>query len=708
MMLKAVSLFLCVSALLASTSALTISEINGNRYLSAYADQTVTNIQGLVTAKSTAGFYLRSTAPDHDDATSESIYVYGSAGARNVSVGDIITLSGKVAEYRSSPSYVYQTELTSASAITVISSGNEVVPLVLGKGGKGSRTPPTKQFSALDGGDVLSVPNNVSLISRENPKLNPGKFGMDFWESLSGELVRMENVRAIAKPNTYGDTWVLGDWKVSGENERGGLTMTNKDSNPEAVLVGSPLDGSKNPKDTKLGDAIGDITGIITAAYGALTFGVYNVNNLAPSSKTLPKIAQHIVQYLKSPTLVFLQEIQDDDGPTNDGVVSANKTLSTLVQAITNQGGANYSFIDIDPINKQDGGQPGGNIRVSYLYDPSVIRLRNANPGSNTDANEVLAGPELKYNPGLIDPSNDAWHDSRKPLAAAWETLDGKNKFFTVNVHFMSKGGGSSIEGDARPPVNGGVATREAQAKLVADFTSSILAQDHKAKIIASGDFNEFTFAQPLETFLHESGLKDLEEVANIKPTERYTYLFDMNCQQLDHMFVSSELAKKAKMQHLHINTWVSYDDQASDHDPTVALLNVCIVYGRDVCPDAPGDLVVQDEYLGWMPEKRPDELIDDYGVTFDRLVPAVDTNPEVLQISIIEIEDDHGVYANTWLLFAVDAGLSSGFRGEQFSSAGLAHGASAPAQKGFVQIMIIATYSDELDALANIPADFA
>lgn len=46
---------------------------------------------------------------------------------------------------------------------------------------------------------------------------------------------------------------------------------------------------------------------------------------------------------------------------------------------------------------------------------------------------------------------------------------------------------------------------------------------------------------------------------------------------------------------------------------------------------------------------------IDYYGVTFDHLVPAGDTDPEVFQINIIEIEDDHGVYANTWLPFTVD-----------------------------------------------------
>ncbi|KAI9373538.1 hypothetical protein BJX61DRAFT_552196 [Aspergillus egyptiacus] len=65
--------------------------------------------------------------------------------------------------------------------------------------------------------------------------------------------------------------------------------------------------------------------------------------------------------------------------------------------------------------------------------------------------------------------------------------------------------------------------------------------------------------------------------------------------------------------------------------------------------------MIYRQDYLGWMPEKHPDQMIDYYGVTFDHLVPADDPNPEVLQINIIEIEDDSGVYANKWLLFAVD-----------------------------------------------------
>ena len=47
--------------------------------------------------------------------------------------------------------------------------------------------------------------------------------------------------------------------------------------------------------------------------------------------------------------------------------------------------------------------------------------------------------------------------------------------------------------------------------------------------------------------------------------------------------------------------------------------------------------------------------MIDYYGVTFDHLVPIDDTDPEVLQINIIEVEDDQGEYANKYSCFEID-----------------------------------------------------
>ncbi|KAI5276124.1 DNase I-like protein [Aureobasidium subglaciale] len=589
-----------------SVSAETISQINGNRYLSPYNGKNVTNVNGLVTAKGPSGIWIRSTTPDKDDRTSESVYVFDRNFGKNITVGDIIELNGTVTEYRSTKAYVYLTEIINPKLVQKISSGSATSPLVIGRD---TLSPPNKAFSALDNGDVFGVPNNVSLISVSNPTLIPRNYGMDFWESLSGELVTVKGAHALTKPNNYGDTWVVGDWKVTGLNERGGLTTVDKDANPEAIIIGSPLDGSKNPVITRVGDTLGDITGVVSYSFGyytilpltalkiakgvdpvlppatslvsngdcsGLTVGSYNVENLWAGSDHLVNISDHIVNYLGSPNLVFVQEIQDNNGETNDAVVTANLTLSTLTSAIASIGGPEYEFVEIDPVDDKDGGAPGGNIRTAYLYNPNILQLRKPNFGSSTDANEVLPGPELKYNPGRIDPLNSAWTASRKPLVAAFETLDGKNSFFTINVHFGSKGGSSSIEGDARPPVNGGVEDRQEQMQLTADFVADILAEDKKANIIVAGDFNEFAFVQPLENFLAVSNLRDLDEAANIPALERYTYLFDMNSQELDHMYISQALKPKAQYEHVHINTWVTRDEQISDHDPSVAKLNIC------------------------------------------------------------------------------------------------------------------------------------
>ena len=42
------------------------------------------------------------------------------------------------------------------------------------------------------------------------------------------------------------------------------------------------------------------------------------MENLTPTSAHLPAVAAHIVDYLKSPDLIFVQEVQDNNGPTND------------------------------------------------------------------------------------------------------------------------------------------------------------------------------------------------------------------------------------------------------------------------------------------------------------------------------------------------------------------------------------------------------
>lgn len=343
-----------LAAFLSATSATTIAEINGKAFLSPLKDQIVSNVSGIVTAKGPDGIWLRSTVPDRDERTSNSVYVFGKTFGANLTVGDSIVVGGKVLEYRSSKDYLFLTELSNPVLEKKISSGNKVEPLVIGKD---TKDPPREEYSALDGGDVFAVPNNVSLVSVKNPELDPRKYGLDFWESLVGELVTVRKPTALTKPNQFGDTWVVGDWRVSGKNDRDGLTLTDKDANPEAILIGTPLDGSKNPTNTRMGDEVSEITGIVSYAFGfyrilprtalritkfenpafpkptkleskgkcdGITFGAYNVENLAANSSHHGKLAEHIVSYLKSPDVMFIQEVQDDNGPTNDAGTSSS------------------------------------------------------------------------------------------------------------------------------------------------------------------------------------------------------------------------------------------------------------------------------------------------------------------------------------------------------------------------------------------------
>ncbi|KAH6696816.1 endonuclease/exonuclease/phosphatase family protein [Plectosphaerella plurivora] len=587
-------------------SAATIAEINGNRFNTPLNGTAVTGVEGLVLAKGPNGIWIRSTNPDDDDRTSEAVYVFNRNVVSAVAVGDVVTLDGTVFMYRANNLQLYLTEVTNPTNVKVVSSNNPVKAYVIGED---TANPPTEEFTSLDNGDIFAVPNDVVRVSVANPVLEPSKYGMDFWQSLNGELVTVKSPVGTTRPNQFGDTWVLGTWPATGRNSHDGITMTDKDANPEAIVIGTPLDGTSNPE-TKMGDKFVEITGVVTYAFGfyrilpltalvvaeeastetspttlkstgdcrGLTFGSYNVENLWAGSEHLPAVAAHIVEYLKTPDFLFLQEIQDNNGPTNDLVVSANVTLATLAASIEEKSGVVYDFVEVAPVSNQDGGQPGGNIRNAYLYRPDVVELWNPNQGGSTDSAVVLDNGVLSFNPGRVDAANEAWANSRKPLAAAWRAIRGpKNKpFYTINVHNGSKGGSSTLHGDPRPPVNNGVEKRGQQTEAIGAFVDSLIAQDPKARIIISGDFNEFAFVQPQKTLTGKHNLTELSALS-LPETERYAYVFDGNAQQLDHMYISPALVKpSAKIEHMRISSWLRYPDITSDHDPLVSYLNVC------------------------------------------------------------------------------------------------------------------------------------
>jgi predicted extracellular nuclease len=238
------------------------------------------------------------------------------------------------------------------------------------------------------------------------------------------------------------------------------------------------------------------------------------------------------------------------------------------VNAIAAAGGPTYQWRQIDPVDGQDGGEPGGNIRVAFLFNPARVSFVDRPGGTPTATVGVVNAsgvPQLTFSPGRIDPLNTAFTASRKPLAG--EFLFRGNRLFVIANHFNSKGGDQPLFGPTQPPVLSSEGQRNQQATIVRDFVQQILAIDAGANVVVLGDLNDFEFSTPL-TILKSGSLTPLVET--LPPAERYSYVFEGNSQSLDHIMVSNALLNApAEYDVVHVNA--EYANQTSDHDPEVA-----------------------------------------------------------------------------------------------------------------------------------------
>ena len=85
---------------------------------------------------------------------------------------------------------------------------------------------------------------------------------------------------------------------------------------------------------------------------------------------------------MKSPDIITLVEVQDNDGETNSGNTDASESYKRLIEAIKAAGGPTYKWTDVAPVNNDNGGAPGGNIRVGYLYNPERVTLVEGTKGT--------------------------------------------------------------------------------------------------------------------------------------------------------------------------------------------------------------------------------------------------------------------------------------------------------------------------------------
>ncbi|MET9257051.1 endonuclease/exonuclease/phosphatase family protein [Streptomyces sp. NPDC048182] len=574
----------------AHADSVRVHDIQGTTRLSPFAGRQVADVAGIVTGirgyGSSKGFWMQDTAPDADPATSEGVFVFTSS-APKVAVGDAVTVSGTVSEYvpgGTASGYQSVTEITRPT-VTVTSSGNAVpAPVTVS-----ARSVPSAYTPAGDpaaNGSVNALP------------LRPKTYALDYYESLEGMNVQVTDARVVGASDPYTELWVTVKPREHA-TERGGTLYGSYDAQNTGRLQiqsqGAPADFPvADVGDTLAGTTAGPLDynqfggyTIVAGPLGTLRDGgterettraqrrgelavaTYNVENLDPSDATFAAHADAIVHHLQSPDIVSLEEIQDNNGATDDGTVAADATIGKLIDAIVAAGGPRYEWRSIDPVDKADGGEPGGNIRQAFLFNPERVSFTDRAPGDATTATgvqKVRGQAQLTHSPGRVDPQNPAWANSRKPLAGEF-VFRGQTVFVIAN-HLNSKGGDLGLTAQYQPPSRSSETQRHQQATAVNAFVKDILAAQRGADVIALGDINDFEFSDTAKIL--ENGGALWSAVKSLPRDQRYTYVYQGNSQVLDQILVSPSIRREGDLAYDSVHINAEFHDQISDHDPQV------------------------------------------------------------------------------------------------------------------------------------------
>jgi predicted extracellular nuclease len=591
----------------------TIMEIQGAGHISPLDGEVVTTT-GVVTAVAFNGFYVQDPVGDDDPATSDGIFVFAGDFCNGCPVvGDEVQLTDTISEFIPGGAATGNLSITQMSfpSITVLSSENPLpTPVIIGSGG---RIPP----------NVITISDNELPVNLQTDPgvFNPEVDGIDFYESLEGMLVTIEDPVAASATRTFGDfSSELFTLTNKGANiapaeartARGGINLAADadgygDTNPERVQI--QFDSSLNESGTlfpffapviTVGDRLGDVTGVMGYSFGnfevnaieeltiipseldrettalsgakkAVAVASYNVLNLSP----LPEddiqravLAAQIVNNLGSPDVIALQEIQDNNGTVNDGTTDATETLQAFVDAIANAGGPKYKFFDVAPEDGTSGGVPGGNIRNAFLYNSDRVKL----------VDFVSLSPDVLGGMGVSNPN--AFDGTRDPLQATFK-FRGK-EFTVINNHLTSRFGSTPIFGGPQPFVQAGEDEREAQVGALNEVVNALLAAGRGNKnnaskagrIVVLGDLNTFEFTNDLTEILPGTGADRVltNLIGSLDDDNIYTFIFDGNSQVLDHVFVTDNLLPGAEIDIVHVNVdFPRVDDTVgSDHEPIV------------------------------------------------------------------------------------------------------------------------------------------
>ncbi len=576
----------------------TISQIQSAGHRSPFEDQWLFDVAGTVTQAveiaERPGLAWIQTSGDQDLNTSDGLRIRYDWSDVSLRPGDSIVVSGQLREEGREG----ELSVTTLTANTVMVTGTDDIPAAV------SLDPQVELASAATRpfGDLPLDDDAMNTFS-------PEQSSVDLLESLEGMRVTISESTSVSGTSRFGEI-VLSPGGANGvRSQAGGVVLTPESFNSQRLVAVSV--GATQSPTVKVGDYFErPITGVLDYSFANFrlrvedwptptlrvlsepqplwdiydddfTFATYNVLNLDPEDgEQFDQVAISIVDQLLSPDVLALQEIQDDNGANDEGVTSANLTLTMLIEAIQIAGGPDYAYAQIDPLHNAEGGQPFGNIRNVYLYQPDRVQLiKDGHADSDTS---IMVAPDGGFDPspgrvavedpGFAGDLNRGWEANRPCLAA--EFLVSGDRWQFINCHLKSKRGDDRLFGSNQPPVFHTEGQRSAQTQSLASVAEEVLLANPEARLVVLGDTNEHDFRAPIAE-LTSVGLENLVE--RIPQAERYSYNFNGNSQLLDNVLVSPAVVEcSPEVAIAHINVDFPDAGRASDHDPIAVRVPSC------------------------------------------------------------------------------------------------------------------------------------
>jgi len=561
-----------------------VADIQGRSHMSPLAGRLVTAVPGVVTAVGRTGFWMQDPEPDDDPATSDGLFVFTGTAPR-VQSGDTVRVAGTVTEYRPGGAAgidnLTTTELIRPTVSVDAGAARRPVPVVIGPGG---RVPP---------GQVRTdAPGDVEASGLFAPTAN----ALDFYESLEGMLVRVNDPVVVGPTSRDGQLPVIGGGAGTPRTTRGGLRLTPTDPNTERVVlddllaplpvanVGDRLTGAV---DGVLDYGAGDFRVQVLTTPGIrggrikpesaraakpdeLTVSSIDVSNVAPTGQRtrLRQLATTVARTLHAPDVLVVEEMPDDDGRTYDTEVGAEKSWAALIAAIEEAGGPRYDYRQIDPVAGRDG-SGAENRRVGFLFNPDRVTFVDRGPGDATKETAVTSEDgevALSLSPGRVATGTPAFRNTRKSLAGEFRFRG--RAVFVVGNHFDSGRDDEPLFGRTQPPHRDSEQQRGSQAAAVRQFVDTLLDADPDAAVVVVGGIGDTEGSSTLGLLTAGGALDDL--AAKLPAADRYSVLTEGNAALLDHVLVSRGLGGST-VDVVHAQS--EFAERWSDRDPLLGYL---------------------------------------------------------------------------------------------------------------------------------------